>query len=181
MLSLTPDKLQTSNVCKSPSQNKYTSSSQDHFPIAIASGHRYYFIPLLSLPGPCSWDHAPQGCWLLLLWRLPGQRQPRLHLSSSVLQLVGLSWWGRNGTYRLGWEQSSFTRFKNGPKQGTWGHSAHCTHHTSTMSWTHGLPYARDTRHDKKISSALCVLWHWYFLAMPDLVGIHRTVHLQHQ
>lgn len=128
MLSLTPDKLQTSNVCKSPSQNKYTSSSQDHFPIAITSGHKYYFIPLLSLPGPCSWDHAPQGCWLLLLWRLPGQRQPRLHLSPSLLQLVGLSWWGRNGTYRLGWEQSSFTRFKNGPRPGGTLHTALTIH-----------------------------------------------------
>lgn len=118
--------------------------------------------PLLSLPGPCSWDHAPQGCWLLLLWRLSGQRQPRLHLSSSVLQLLGLSWWGRNKAYSLGWEQSSLIRFKSGPRQGVRRHSAHCTHCTSTVSWTHGLPYARDTGHDKLCTtSAVTLILPW--------------------
>lgn len=176
-LSLTLDKLQTSNVWKSPSQNKYTSSSQDHFPIAITSSHKHYYAP-------CS----------AYLDRAPGTTLPRAAGSSSSggYQDRGSqdstfppqcyscwAWAGGAGTRltvlaesRVHWLGSRVAQGKGYAGTLHTALTVHllCPGHMGYhMQGTLGM-----------ISSALQVLWHWYFLGVPDLAGIHCTVHLQH-
>lgn len=175
-LSLTLDKLPTSNVWKSPSQNKYTSSSQDHFPIAITSSHKHYYAP-------CS----------AYLDRAPGTTLPRAAGSSSSggYQDRGSqdstfppqcyscwAWAGGAGTRltvlaesRVHWLGSRVAQGKG--YAGTL-HTALTVH---LLSWTHGLPYARDTGHDKLCTtSAVTLKLPWCARLGRDTLQHHQSI-----
>lgn len=115
----------------------------DSWPLQSSAGDTSpsHPVPLLSLPGRLLLGAAPQGCRLLLLERTRGWRWPRLHLPSSVLQLVGLIWWGRDRTHGLSEEQTFLVRVRGGPRQGARGHSAHHTHYGCTMPKKRCLPH----------------------------------------